>query len=605
MAAAKVYWLKPALMVGGMMLGIVNEQEWYRRVGTGLAFLTNALLVAASTLAHTQLLWRTLKSKAVSIGGVDALFGVTANAWNLVCPELWQSGTLPAAVAVVLWLLPLSVLVTPSTLVVALSPSENVTVVERPVPLMDYAPEKYAQWEFRTDDDGDRSVFSNYLKPASSISRFVANVASSGAILPMRAPFPNSSYSLRFHGPSISCGPAEPTLEQQVNQVLRESSFILTYVGFVPYIDDVTPNLNNTGTNSDVLNGLNRTLLSTSEIVHLRTFDIKPSAGYSRLFIATYYPSNDNSNDKDEAMARPKLIECALYNSSYQVDLSFVNNQQSVNFSNVTRLNGISHSIYRPFNSTSATAPGYLSGIIGCSLMDALAKMLVGYLRYSRTSEGWYNDGEIQIMNTVLMETQELRRLFQPVVQDSFAPVTTEPLSIRNMTIANAIEELSRNMTVSLFSHSYFLQDISTASPIPITVRTPQNAYAYSPRNLVIAYGLVIGFSLAIVIAGLVCIYAAEGAFSASFSTIVRTTRGPQLDRIVQSSETHGKDPLPRNIAETKISLRRRQCGGKGYGEAVDERTSFVIQGATEDVELLRSESRDLELGEAGSRQIL
>lgn len=93
--------------------------------------------------------------------------------------------------------------------------------------------------------------------------------------------------------------------------------------------------------------------------------------------------------------------------------------------------------------------------------MDALSRLLVGFLRTASSSDGWVADQEIQITNTILMETQELRRLYRPVGQDDISPVT-EPLSIRKMTIAEAIEELSQNMTLSLFSNSYFLYDCLT-----------------------------------------------------------------------------------------------------------------------------------------------
>lgn len=120
MVAPKVHWLKPTLMIGWLLLGAAvalghhlyflrvdgrvvqskDEQEWYSRIGTGLAFLTKTLLTAASTIAYVQLLWRTLRTEAVSIGGVDALFGATTNAWNLL---IWRRGPLPAVVAAVLW----------------------------------------------------------------------------------------------------------------------------------------------------------------------------------------------------------------------------------------------------------------------------------------------------------------------------------------------------------------------------------------------------------------------------------------------------------------------------------------------------------------------
>lgn len=318
-----------------------------------------------------------------------------------------------------------------------------------PIPLIDYSPQRFAQWGMNRADDGTL-VYSKYMKPATSISRLVANTVSSGTILPIQAPFPNSSYSLSFYGPSISCVPAEPSLLGSVNSTLRHRSDIIVYVGFVPD----PPDRRNAGDMTiDVLNGLNMTLQSASTVAKLVTYDELSPTGHARLFIATY--SSGSSKDGQGKMPQ-KLTECGLYNSSYAVDFNFTNNQQSINVTNLTRLNGISYRTYLNFNATVQAAPGFFAGIVGCALMDALSKMLVGYLRAASTSDGWVNDGDIQIMNTVLMQAQELRQLYQPVGHKDVLP-TTEPLSIRNMTIAEAIEDLSQNLTLSLFSNSYFL----------------------------------------------------------------------------------------------------------------------------------------------------
>ena len=112
----------------------------------------------------------------------------------------------------------------------------------------------------------------------------------------------------------------------------------------------------------------------------------------------------------------------------------------------------------------------------------------------------------------------------------------------------------------------------------PVTVLTPQNAYSYNPRNLAIAYGLSLGFSAIAVVAGLICIFGAQGSFSTTFSTILRTTRGPQLESLVQTPETHGRDPVPSRLSRTKIVLKQ-QSG------ATSTPTLFIVEG-TADVEL-------------------
>jgi hypothetical protein len=48
-----------------------NQQEWFLRIGTGMAFLTRALLSAAVGIAYTQILWRTLRSKSITLQGIN------------------------------------------------------------------------------------------------------------------------------------------------------------------------------------------------------------------------------------------------------------------------------------------------------------------------------------------------------------------------------------------------------------------------------------------------------------------------------------------------------------------------------------------------------
>ncbi len=321
------------------------------------------------------------------------------------------------------------------------------------MPLIDYAPEKFAQWGWERVNKS-KIALSDYSRPATSISRLVANVASSGTILPILAPFPNSSYSLDFYGPSISCVRADPILEEKVTNRTRKDSLAYVYIGFVP---DPLDRRSLNDTTSDILNGVNMTLLSASKISQLITFDELGSTGHARLFIWTYLPGDYNSTTNiTTGQDPPKLTECGLYNSSYKVDFNYTNNQQSVSVRNLTRLNGITYGRYLNFNATVQETPGFFAGVTGCALMEALSKMLVGFLRIASVTDGWVSDGELGILNTVLAQAHELRRLYQPVAQTEFTPFT-EPLAIRNMSIAEAIEELSQNMTLSLFSNPYFL----------------------------------------------------------------------------------------------------------------------------------------------------
>lgn len=89
--------------LNGRIVQSQNQQEWFLRIGTGMAFLVRALLSAAIGIAYVQILWRTLRSKFVTINGIDSLFSVSHNAWDLTTFELWTAAPALTIVALIAW----------------------------------------------------------------------------------------------------------------------------------------------------------------------------------------------------------------------------------------------------------------------------------------------------------------------------------------------------------------------------------------------------------------------------------------------------------------------------------------------------------------------
>lgn len=78
----------PFLMIAGLTLGTISsiahhifytkvngqvvqssvQQEWYSRIGVGLANLVKMCLTAAAGFAYIQLLWYTMRKKAFTLG---------------------------------------------------------------------------------------------------------------------------------------------------------------------------------------------------------------------------------------------------------------------------------------------------------------------------------------------------------------------------------------------------------------------------------------------------------------------------------------------------------------------------------------------------------
>lgn len=101
-------------------------------------------------------------------------------------------------------------------------------------------------------------------------------------------------------------------------------------------------------------------------------------------------------------------------------------------------------------------------------------------------------------------------------------------------------------------------QNETSAAIVPVTVLTPQNDFIYRPRNLLISYISGVTATAMCVVVGFVCISKASSeAFGTSFSTIMRTTRNPDLDRLLPPAETSGAEPLSKELATIKLRLLR------------------------------------------------
>ncbi|PTD02245.1 hypothetical protein FCULG_00012106 [Fusarium culmorum] len=568
--------LTPALMTGSFFLGLSlalghhlyyfcldgkivksqSQQQWLLRVGTGLAFLVRAFLSAAVGIAYTQILWRSLRSKPITIRGVNSLFDVIHNPFEFFTWELWTAAPLIAVVAVIAWALPLVAIITPATLTVTLSSQPNITDVDTRLSIPDYSKaDTFGIW---TDIRGG-----DYLVPSTYVSRLLLSVASLGSILTVPAPFPNSSYALDFYGPTLSCDiPKNRNFSEQVKNFIFSSSWpdAYAFVGFVPTygrgpvynFDDTEENYAYMGLRS----ALNSSLVTT--------------AAAAKLYVAV----PDGLRFNGDTYWANKTIECQLYNSSFAINFTFNNGQQNIRYKS-KQLNRVatldpstSHKMDRNYR---RATEAYLS------LMGAMGQFLLG--RLTTYTNGSPVSAQTQIRSSVLMDTNEMYNLKEGRPESM----------IGNISMSDALEDLFTNFTISLFSHPRFLQNSSAATNLPVTYSTAQNAFSYEPRNLLAAYGVGLLLAWAIVIVGLLCIKSASASYGSSFSTILRTTRNPDIDKIVPAAETTGAEPLSKHLSNVRLVLRRQDVGPEGGDD--EKMTCFTVDSKTH--EMKRDQTHD------------
>ncbi|KAL6918538.1 hypothetical protein FSST1_010033 [Fusarium sambucinum] len=568
--------LTPALMAGSLLLGLLlalghhfyylyldgrivesqSQQQWFLRAGTGLAFLVRAFLSAAVGIAYTQILWRTLRSKPITIRGVNSLFGVVHNVWDFVTWELWTAAPLLAVIAIISWALPLVAVITPATLTVEVSTQPNITVLDAPLPIPDY--------DTRNSFGEYSSMGQGILIPSNYMSRLFLSVVSQGSILAPPAPFPNSSYALEFYGPELSCNtPKNASFLNQTAKMIQDNNFYSTtlFVAFVPtYVYD--GGINILPVEDCALQGLNDTLNTTAP----KYIDETTSKRASRLYVIrphrTYPPTE------------MEAIECKLHNSSIALNFTFANGQHNVMYKS-KKLNPVSHvgkaHCYNEDRRSCNAALAY------GSILSAMGQFLVGYV-----GTGKYGDlysVSTQIRSSVLMDTKEMQA----------ANSGTPESMIGNISLSNALEDIFRNATISMFSNSNFLQNNTAASRGPVTYSSPQNEFSYEPRNLFIAYGIGLLLSFAIVLVGLLCIKSASASYESRFSTIVRTTRNPELDTVVPAAETTGVEPLSKYLSNVRLVLRRQ--GGGPQSSNGEEVTFFAVDSKSDDMKMEKKNS--------------
>ncbi|KAH7227133.1 uncharacterized protein BKA55DRAFT_599159 [Fusarium redolens] len=448
-----IHKVTPILVTGSLFLGLLlaitqSQQEWFLRVGTGIAFLARALLSGAVGFAYTQILWRILRSKSVTIEGVNSLFAAPAPA-TVTIIACWVNDSIPT------------------------------------VP----------------------------------------------------APFPKSSYSVDCYGPSISCNtPSNASFAKPLAEAVNNETCCGDFAGYVGFVPS------------------GQTMNNTDE-------------GYAlaaKLYVAV--PGKPMSSSY--IMAN-KSIKCQIYNSSYAVNLTFDNCQQNITYKS-KRLNGVT-SIDAALTKANTGSSQFNATVAYISLMGSLGKLLLGSLGISHY--GVMCPTQTQIMSSVLMDAKEMQVLGD-VNTETDRSETPESV-IGNISMSDTLEQLFTNSTISLFSNSKLLQNDTVASRGPITYLSTQIAFSSESRNLFIAYGLGILASAIVIIIGLLCIKSASASYATSFSTILRTTRNPDLDTMIPTAKTTGAEPLSRHVGDMRLVLRRQRRRLEGMDE--DMVTLFAV----------------------------
>lgn len=100
----------------GSIAGGADQQQWVIQIGAGLAFLSSAALVSVIGISRTQWVWVTLRRRFITLAGVDALFGVTSDPLYFLNQDMLHRAKLATLMAVIMWIFPFTAILTPGTI---------------------------------------------------------------------------------------------------------------------------------------------------------------------------------------------------------------------------------------------------------------------------------------------------------------------------------------------------------------------------------------------------------------------------------------------------------------------------------------------------------
>ncbi|MCJ1230870.1 hypothetical protein MMC12_007544 [Toensbergia leucococca] len=583
----KMHWKSPVVMLGSFLIGIglsFGHHAFYRSldgssisnamfdqsfnigIGTAFAFLVRAFLVIAVGVAYVQHFWRDVKARPTPISHIDTIASLLSSIQEfLSLKTLWRHPVL-VMLAIISWLIPVATIIPPATLSVRSKMQSDYRLMD--VPTINFSNNAFSQgYETTVGTIPDAADANVYNGPTTALNRIAFATALQGSIPALPAPAINSSYSQTFFGPALSCQSMDDSILDKLNPSFGcniSASYSLSqwddfhlcntiyaYLAWTPLNDSLVPpgNLSlNNNTWSNPTPPSNSLSLST-----VGSFDTQPAA--------LYMASRQLGADESGVFYPWTILNCSLYNASYAVDFNFENGRQQLDVIDVKNVNGVQAitKYWEPYGSyNGAVAFATQASINYQAIMDAFGKLLVGTVSVTsleQQSEYVYTNST-SVLSTNLVSTEELAPLYSHLNQISGAVNVSSSLP-GAQSLLDAVEQLFQNITLSLFTNRAFLSTLnSTERPSTnVTIASAQNVYEYTSSRLLLAYGLAVLFTLLCVTMGGLAFIRSGVSYSNNFSTIMRISRNPEIDALLNEADRSGIDPLPSHIAKAKFAL--------------------------------------------------
>ncbi|KAI1368856.1 hypothetical protein F5Y08DRAFT_353440 [Xylaria arbuscula] len=550
------------------------EQQLNFAAGTLLALLVKAFIGIAVSTAHEQHVWKVIRSQPTAIATIDGLFLAKSNILDLFDLRLWRRGTLSMLLALVFWILPVAFLVPPASLTIHQIASPD-THLQR-VPRIDFKSTNFASIDIASIPSPENSGHNsseeevspmtrftteyNYAGPQDEVQRVVLASLTASQVLPIPPPHPNSTWTLNFHAPALSCDQVSGTLYQEIWENIFDATFAESPSEF-GYFSWVAVSQSNNGS-------LPFQYISDDASYHLHSYQTNPTI--QQLFFALL-----------PIVGSIEIAQCSLCNATYTVDFNYVNGIQDIRpvvsithnnltlpgttgpnpflamFPNGSAVPFLENAIPSSYNTSLMEAYSF------AAIMESFAHAFVGTISRYATVFG----NTSQVISTALLRTKQFNSLNAALHGQTSSFQGLEPRDWNGLSVTQAgnftadwldtIERLFQNATISLMGSEVLRPNYSSPYAPPdtlVTITTIKNVYNYSNSIFGGSYGAALGIALLAIAVALFSV--GNGAsYSTKFSTILRVAHILSFSSPLEDEDVSGKDPTPDRVGKITVTF--------------------------------------------------
>ncbi|KAG9238932.1 hypothetical protein BJ875DRAFT_415061 [Amylocarpus encephaloides] len=582
-----IYWLSPFGMISFLCLGIIaavthqvyyqsfagkvvrsnSEQQRSHEAGNFFAWVVQSSLAMSMTFAYIQYLWMTLKDTEVSIQALNAAFAAPTSWLFIFNYEMLRKISVGYLLAISILCMPIPSLFTPGTLLVV--PKDARSPAIQPVRVLNISDPAAANfYTYSVSANGSHELSGEsmmFLGPRTIIKRLAVAAASTGEILPISPPYVNSSYNIQFYGPTVECKSANARTSAMIASRVKEQ---------MQTMDDITQVLNGYFAYVPDLSDPNTAAPVTDRVQ-------QPSKGSNELWLSFKRNGTGFSNYPVPTCPITEYRVCQLFNASYELNLTFVDGNQTITGLPPRSLNRIDYPVTNFSEASNLAQHSYTA------FMWVFTEQLLGTMGFYNntqtniTTPAKYTQIRSTVQATSLLGSSDLECFFAQhhIVTDEFnvttftedSPQRKQDINFaKNQTLDVLIPELAYNTTIS------FMNDEVLAPRIlhPILVTTTLNIYLHSPLTLLLAYSISLTLALLANLLGAYAYLANKVAHDLSFSTLASTTTDQNLVNMFREEDpgTRGKLPLPKGLGGRVVRFTPLDEGGLGFQTADEVR---------------------------------